>query len=290
MTSIPRPETQLHAGVDWLTCTARSPARVAALLDFGRDLVTQEVESGGLRKAFHFQGFSGWTSGGASCGFNGSSALVRLSGATARESAKAAIGLSDNVSRLDLQITVRADGCGPDMARRLYADFPRSGGGRGRPISRALIQTTAGGDSLYIGRRVSDAYGRIYNKSAEEKERTELPRWRYEVEYKRKQALAQAQAYRKAPSQEGYATARVYHWFADRHCAPPISPLDGCTDSGPSRGSADQARQLEWLKVGVRPVVMKLAALYGWPDVLALLGVPLSYTEKYVNESLCQAE
>jgi hypothetical protein len=289
-TSLTHSEFSLEAGVDWLTCTARHPARVAALLAFGHDMVRQEEGGGGVRKTFRWQGFSGWTAGGAGVGFNGYSSLVRLSGPTARESATDAIGYADNISRLDVQTTVRVNGVSADLARNLYACVLGGRGGRGRPITRSLIQTSDGGDSLYLGRRISDSYGRIYNKSAEDKEVAEYPRWRYEIEFKRKMALAQAKAYAQAPEKEAWCVARVYHWFKDRGCPPSHSPVERVNNSGASRGDSAQARRIEWLKVGVRPVVKELALEYGWPDVLSLLGVPMSYSESYINETLCQEE
>lgn len=275
---------EMSAGVDWLTCTAQHPHRVAGLLSFGRDVLEQEKGAGGLARAWHWQGFSGWTAGGAGYGFNGSRAIVRLSGATARESAADAISLSDNVSRLDVQVTVRPDGSRNDLAKHLYESFPGSGGRRGRPISRSLIQTNYGGDSLYIGRRISDSYGRIYNKSAEEREKTDRPRWRYEVEFKRKVAAAQAQAFSKAANKDTWVVGRVYHWFTDRHCSPPISPVASPTERGNARGDSAQARRIQWLRRGVKPVVQQLALEYGWPDVLSLLGVPMRVSDTYINE------
>lgn len=284
--SLARFGPELSTGVDWLTCTAQNHSMVAALLEFGKDLVAQEEGSGGVRKAFHWQGYSGWTAGGAGIGFNGHSALLRLSGATARESAANAICYSDNVSRLDVQTTVRADGIGSTYAQQLYARLSGDRRGRGRPISRSLIQSSYGGDSLYIGRRISDSYGRIYNKSAEEKETAEYPRWRYEIEFKRKVAAAQAKAYAAAGDKETWCISRVYHWFKDRGCTPHHSPIERVNNPGVSRGDSAQARRIEWLKIGVRPVVRQLALEYGWPDVLSLLGVPLSYSERYINEVL----
>jgi len=31
---------------------------------------------------------------------------------------------------------------------------------------------------------------------------------------------------------------------------------------------------------------MELAEKYGWPDMLSLLGAPMFYSERYVNETL----
>ena len=290
MRSISSSRPVVSAGMDWLTCTAQQPSRVAALLDFGRDIISQEEGSGAVRKGWHWQGYSGWQAGGAGYGFNGAGAILRLSGATARELAADAISGADNVSRLDVQATVTADGIGSDHAIRLYAGLAGTRGGRGRPISRSLIQTSYGGDSLYLGRRISDAYGRVYNKSAEEKESAQTPRWRYEVEYKRKPAAAQARAYCEASDREAWCVARVYHWFSDRGCAPPIGPLQRVNDPGTSRGNSSQARRVQWLRRGVRPVVEQLAREFGWVDTLALLGVPVRYIDPGIDQCIVQED
>lgn len=281
---------QLSAGIDWITCTARSPARVAALLSLGKDLVKQEVGSGGKQKPWHFQGFSGHTAGAIAAGYSGTGACVRASGATARECARELIECADNVSRLDIQVTVAASSYDAGYAERLYRSLLSAPKGRGRQLAKTLITSTYTGDTLYLGRRISDSYGRIYNKSAEDKVAEYPPRWRYELELKRKYAKSQALAYAASENQESWCVARVYHWFSDRHAAPPISPLERCTDCGPSRGSSEETRVVEWLKVGVRPVLKRLAAIYGWPDVLALVGVPMVYSERYINEVLSVEE
>lgn len=281
---------ELATGVDWLTCTAQTPSRVAALLSFARDQIDQEVGSGGVAKGWHWKGYAGWTAGGVDYGFNGSRALVRLRGVTARESAALAIFYSDNVSRLDVQTTLRHYGVGSSYAKQLYESMARTRRSRGRPIARSLIQTSDGGDSLYLGRRVSESYGRIYNKSAEDKEVCEVPRWRYEVEFKGDTAKAQAKAYSLTDDKVTWCISRVYHWFADRGCTPMHSPVERVNNPGPSRGDSAQARRIQWLQIGVKPVVRQLAREFGWPDVLSMLGVPLAYSERYVNEALCQED
>lgn len=277
---------EVSAGIDWVTVTARAPAKVAALLSLGKDLIRQEVGSGGRTRPWHFQGYSGEQAGSVQTGYSGVGTCVRASGATARECAQELIECSDNVSRLDVQITVRSSNCGPGYASDMYQRLLGSSRRRGRSIAKTLITSTYTGDTLYLGRRISDSYGRIYNKSAEDKVAEVPPRWRFEVEYKRKYALGQALAYAQAPEKDVWCTSRVYHWFHDRFASPPISPLVRCSDSGASRGSSEEARVVEWLKVGVRPVVRRLAAKYGWPDTLALLGVPMLYSERYINEVL----
>lgn len=273
------------AGVDWITCSAKLPSTMAALLRLGKALVDEEEGCGGVRKPWYFQGYAGYSAGQVSAGFKGSGVCVRASGAAAREHAAELIECADNVSRLDLQLTVRSDACGADFASSLYRSLLSAPRARGRPVERTLITSTYSGDTLYMGRRVSDQYGRIYNKSAEEKVNEDPLRWRFEVEYKRAYAKAAAAAYSASDRSIEWSTGRVVRWFADRGIRPPVSTLAGDSIRGAPRGTAEEAARLEWLKRSVRPAVRALAEKYGWPDMLALLGVPMAVTDRYVNES-----
>lgn len=40
----------------------------------------------------------------------------------------------------------------------------------------------------------------------------------------------------------------------------------------------------------MKPVLTKLAAEMGWPDVLALVGCPMVFSDRYVNEVLAVEE
>ena len=263
----------LGAGIDYVTCTATRPVLAAALLALGQDLIEHEVGSGGVVKPWYWQGFSGRSAGSVQVGFTGRRSIVRASGAAARECAKDVIGLSDNVSRLDIQLTVRSDDLGTDYAKRLFESDDRTGARRGKPLARALVQTSAGGDTFYLGKRISDSFGRVYNKSAEDKVREDPPRWRYEVEYKRRQALAAARSYQAAADKDSWCVGEVAQWFERRHCPPPVSSIDRVDMRGSARGSASQANRIDWLRRGVRPVIQQLIAEFGVVDVLALLGI-----------------
>jgi len=290
MASVPCPATQLGAGIDWVTATAKRPSSVRALLYVGEDLLDQEEGAGGVRKAWHWQGFQGHQAGRVQAGFSGTIACVRASGPTARECARDIIACADNISRLDVQITVSSSALGADYAERVYRGHGGAVRGRGKPIARTLMMNSDGGSTLYLGKGASDQYGRVYNKTAEQKTGEDPPHWRYEVEYKRHLALAAGRSYALAAEKDRWCLSEVVEWFERRHCPPPISAISRVGLRGDSRGSDAQANRLRWLKVGVRPVVRKLAAEYGWPDVLALLGVPMTYSERYVNESLGPVE
>jgi len=286
MSNIPLIVPVVEAGIDWVSCSAERPMMSAALLALGRDLVQQEAMSGATLTPYYNHGYAGYKAGGAAYGNCPRGTIVSVSGATARESASELLRCSDNVSRLDVQVTVRSDECGAEYAKRVYGRLVGEPRGRGRPIAHTLITSDWTGDTLNIGRRVSDNFGRIYNKSAEEKV-LEVPlRWRWEIELKRKPAQKAAWAYTSASDKSHWSLGEVFDWFERRHCAPPISKVLRVGVDRSSRGSHAQANRIKWLKLGVRPVVVRLAAEFGWPDVLALLGVPMRYSDAYVNETM----
>lgn len=290
MTSVQYAAQPLVAGIDWITCTARSPARMAALMYLGTDLLMQEEATGGVVKPWFFKGYAGSACGQIQAGYKPTGVVVRASGAAARECAGELIECAENVSRLDLQLTVMSSQCRDGHAKDLYEALSTAPRGRGRGCERTLITSTYTGDTLYLGRRISDQYGRIYNKSALERTREDPPRWRYEVEFKKGYARAAAEAYAASNKTPEWCAGRVARWFADRGAGPPVSTVPGDSIRSAPRGSAQEAGQLEWLKRAVRPVVKKLAAKYGWPDTLAVLGVPMAYSERYVNETLAGLE
>lgn len=282
--SVTHPNPAIGAGVDYVTVSAATPARMAALLYLGKDLLAQEEGAGGVRKPWYFKGYAGHQAGQVQAGFKATGVCVRASGAAARECARELIGCAENVSRLDIQLTVSSSKLGNEYAASLYQDMLGSSRGRGRKLERTLITSTYTGDTLYLGKGTSDQYGRIYNKSAEEKVNETPLRWRYEVEYKRGYAKAAAAAYVKANGDVGWCAGAVHRWFSDRGASPPVSPLVSPTIRGRPRGDSSQANRLQWLKVGVRPVLLELAKEYGWPDLLAWLGCPVVLSERYVNE------
>lgn len=288
MTSVEHPAVQLGAGIDYLTCSAERARGGDALLLLGRDLLAQEVGSGGIERPFFSHGFSGHTAGAISVGASRDRSLVRASGAAARECAAMLIESAHNVSRLDAQLTVSSDGLGADYARSLFDSGAGIRGGRGRPIERTLIQNSTGGSSFYLGRRISESYGRIYNKSSEEGNDVVPPHWRFEVEFKGRQARSSAWSYAAYSDKARWCVGEVYSWFSQRHCAPPISPLDRVGMCGDSRGSDSQSKRIIWLRRCVRPVMERLAAEFGWPDTLALIGAPMQYSNRYINEVLSQ--
>ena len=268
---------RLNAGIDWLTCTAVDPTRAAALLSYGGEIIDEEVAGGAREEHWHWRGFSGRSAGGARYGYSGSRALLQLSGPTARDHGTDAIRSADNISRIDLQATYWEVSREHDHAQDAYRAIASSGKRRGRPLGASLITTLTEGTTAYIGKRISDQFGRVYNRSDRDGSRRSDPEWRWEVELKRGFALTVARQVAAPDVPVELVPALVRRWFADRNISTPFRAGAIAMALGSPRGSADDARRIQWLRQGVRPAVVALAAEHSWPEVMALLGCPVAW-------------
>jgi DNA relaxase NicK len=132
----------------------------------------------------------------------------------------------------------------------------------------ARIQT------VYLGSRTSERYGRVYDKLAESRDEHYRHCWRWEVEVKGEPAGNLADRLVDAPDAAGQMLALLSDYFSTAGVAPPlIVPRLGERWQIATR-STDDARRLRWLAEQVRPVLDGLTAR-GWgTDARSALGLP----------------
>lgn len=128
----------------------------------------------------------------------------------------------------------------------------------------SLFLGSQGGDTLYVGSRHSQQFGRLYDKGVEGK--TALPgvHWRAEVEYKKPLAgLMAGELIQESRGQRVEAIVdTVKNWFFDRG----VEVLPERTGREAIRISVEQRittsdRKLAWLHSQVGPTVQKLVSL-----------------------------
>lgn len=210
----------ISAGADWLTCTS-SPKGVSDALEDAAmaELYKEKAEHGQVRSALRL-GFSGHQGDGIFCGRRDSLRMVILSGPRCTPLAKQFIPLATNVSRLDLQVTVWTEGEVPHLAEWSYKKLNGVAPRRGTPSKLLFIQGRPAGETLNVGSRVSDSYGRLYDKAAESKLGEPRTVWRYECEFKRAYAKRFAVALAEAERTETYAIGRVHEWWTKKGLQP----------------------------------------------------------------------
>jgi len=260
------------ARVDWLTCTANSPAAAKILWDVGHSLLDTRKRKDENASRWHVHGYSGWKSTGVGIGARGLSTMLQLSGEEARDHWQHGVRACENVSRLDLAIDSEADPPMPRLAGELYRKVHTITPKTGRPPCSRLAVGSDGGATCYVGARVSEQFGRLYDKGIEQKTQPKGHWWRWEVEVKGDAARSLAMALEGIPEPGMAIAAHVRQWFADRCAIAPAGAAAGvkCFET---REPSTNERRLAWLSSSVRPTVRMLLDAGLRDEVLFSLGL-----------------
>lgn len=284
MDSVARSFPVVSAGCDWLSMSAHSPGNVSALFDWADDVFSREVDCGNEVHPWSTHGFTGSRVGEVAVASSGGTTIVAVSGAAAYAHFPALIGYADNVSRYDGQVTVRApDGRGAIIGGALSA-IKRPVGRRGRKLKWSHRIDSDYGETVYLGSRLSDWYGRVYNKGVQSPSEEYAGCWRYEVELKGELAVYAAQWVSRQVSYFEANSALVAHGYVSRGVTPCYDAGDAAVDMAPcSRQTTDEGR-MKYLRLCIRPMVAKLLQRRTREELRRVLGLS---EELYLREVYC---
>lgn len=268
----------LSAGVDWLTVTVISREAREALYVLCRDLRDHLEDLGDKLRPWKFCGYQGFQLGGTRYGTRGDSDIAMLSGVDAQECWQAAGAIAENCSRVDLAVSVELQHPYLNVAKDCYdwvqwnRDLVSA-----RRLTYTYIENSLGGQTLYVGSRASDQYGRLYDKYCElgVPDRVGLL-WRYEVEFKKpraKKILMQLLQRHEQPAVTEVISGTVRAWFLGREI-PPIWPHNNniLTTEVEARVTSAEIK-LHWLATQVGPSVRWLVEQGKGGDVIEALGL-----------------
>jgi len=175
----------LDVGVDWFTVTMRVGLRSRFAASKAERIMCEWEDKGGERKATNRLGFVGDRIDGLFYGQKADTLMVIASGETAAKHADFFLPMGENVTRLDLAVTLHDELAGRDWTEIALAEVMKDARVEGGSLTTHRIAGTPTGRTLYIGSRSSDRYIRIYDKTAESPEAYAPTAWRWEIEYKR---------------------------------------------------------------------------------------------------------
>lgn len=178
----------IETGVDYLTVTARTGAHREALHALGRHLCSEEENAGAEVRLWRFSGYRGFSSESVSWGLRREDSILRLSSNVASEFWTMAFQNSDNVSRIDVQVTVRTARPVTKVLQSMRRSTHRGKKGVGRPRQYHYHIERSGPTAITVGSRASDVYLRAYNKEIESGLEHYSGCLRFEAELKRRQA------------------------------------------------------------------------------------------------------
>lgn len=263
----------VESGVDYLTVTARSADAAAALYQLGYGLWREEVTRGCDPRPFNWLGFEGFSGGQATVGKRDDGTLLRLSGSLAAQHWRKAGEFGENCSRIDLQVTARFPEPQRDWAHMNFLSAAALANARGRDLDVKLYVGNHPGATLYLGKRTSQLFGRLYDKEAESGEAAYRNCWRWEVEVKQARALRTLAVLRGDIDAEVSIQAAVHEHFVTRgvRCPWVVGVCRGLPVPAPR--SSDDERRVQWLRTQVAPVVGKLLARRKRHELLKAVGL-----------------
>jgi len=259
------------SGIDYCTATGRTKGSQVFLREIGLILIGQQRLAGARIRPWRAYGYEGVGGGAVSLGTGDHGTILRLSGGIAATYGGKVCRYADSVSRIDLQSTVRFYRDVPRLDRHHACEVRRAASAGGRKRNTTHLITGGKGNTLNIGSRASNYYGRIYDKHRESGDAAYRNCWRYELEVKGDASTPLARRMAEAESPEAEAAAVVHGWFSRAGCrvrygpglANPLAQI-GAVDS-------DAARFLAWMKQQVCPGLRRLQEWYDRDQLIAFL-------------------
>jgi len=260
------------ASCDWLTRTfSDNKIRRFVSEDFQTAAAILRAE-GHEVAAWSWMGYDGLSVGGLSWGQRDDGDMIRASGGTAERMFDRFGHYQGNCSRIDVALTLKWPTPQRHTASNHYNRIVGEGDADKRRVY-SLITNTRGGETLYVGSRVSDQFGRLYDKDAEQGLARIATRWRYEVEFKKDRACRVLELLQPSRDRGKLYLGIVRGFFEPRGIKMP--PLADDTEIkvevlAPPR---QVDTQLAWIREQVAPVVSRLCRLGFEADILSALHI-----------------
>lgn len=259
-------------GPDWLTATAKRGLSGRAFREYGERLVDEERTAGGDVQPAVLRDYVGHRGKGFYFGTRPADRILIVSGPRCPPHFASIAEAASGVSRLDLQVTVWTHGEQPNLAIEAYHTLQRAPPTRGRPRKLSLIQSKPCGETLNVGSRQSDAYGRLYDWSSAHKAGSPLTLWRYEVEYKRHLARRVANMLLRGACATTVTGGLVHDWYHSRGIQPTWTIEDHSLASNRSTEARDRD-VLDWFERSLKKTVAKAINRHGLNAVIDALGL-----------------
>lgn len=269
----------VERGVDWITATSRETEQERSLLTLGEHMLREERRLGNDLSGWRFKGFEGETSGAVDVGVRNGLSIVRLRGKAASFDWYDVYERASNVSRLDLQVTLRFEGLEPSRVIRKCHERVKRTKYLGKPQKWHYRQDVENGDTLEVARRVSEKFGRIYDKDRQSRIEFYRQCVRFELELHDDAARWASACLSDGCSVPERALSILQGFFKPRGVTLPLDSANPETISFP-RLASDFERRLLWIEKCVRPTVERARALNRLAEVMIALGLETENTEE----------
>jgi hypothetical protein len=260
------------AGVDWITATAQKGTTRWDMTQYARAererLMDYEIP---IKQSYRL-GYDGWSAEGFFHGQREGGTIIVASGAVAHRVFGNVAACSDHISRLDLQTTISLPTERPHLGLQAFSMLRAGVPSKVKVKNVSIIESSPAGETCTVGKRSSDCYGRIYDKATEAKLGPARSVWRYEVEFKRRAAMAAASDLRRGLPAESVARGLVHDWYSARGVTP-VFEKDLLFCPQKPVYDAEKRSVLTWFEESLSITVAKAVKRYGRERVMEALGL-----------------
>lgn len=263
--------------VDYITLTSNHFKSTNLLLNKAQIALQQQKRQGNIISAWGMAGFKGFRAGQLECGQRGHEGLVRLSGSYAAADWFDFYQLADNVTRIDVQATVRTDGPVTPLIIREHKRAKRHKTREKQTHAITLWQSDDGGATLYLGSRSSEVYCRIYNKAVESglDHYEQCARW--ELEFKGDHAKLCARILTDGGLVSAHVVSILNEYLARRGCS--LVTSDGSRQPiSCSQKRSDMQKTFRWLHDSVSPSIIYWSDRGYLREIIEALGLSTRVT------------
>lgn len=267
----------LDANVDWITVTSRE-SKIGHLWQEIYQQQRQESEALKLmavEKRWRIMSYEGvGFQGSIRVGFSEQLGWIVMASSSSAKIWSKLVGAKAKVTRIDLAVTQNFSIEIAEVPRRYYEAL-KDVDKRARNYS--LIQNTKRGQTLYVGSRRSEKFGRLYDKGVQSGEALPGLSYRWEVEYKKPVSEELARAlFAVKERQAETITAMVFEFFDDRGI-PPLFPKTGhAVELSTEARVTSLDRKLNWIRSQVRPSIGQLVMAGRSRELFDAFGIPIS--------------
>jgi hypothetical protein len=263
----------ISSGIDWVTATVAPGRRQDLLTGFASGLIHSRAKEGYQSRSWTGLGYQGETIDGCTIASRPDGALIRLSGEVARKHAPYVLQWAQNITRLDVQVTLCDPDPGFDWSAYVLKTASMDARVRAGMTKTTRIVSTPEGKTTYIGSRKSSRFYRVYDKHAESKGVYPRGTWRWEVEYKAARSQSLGASLAGDAHQAERCRGIVRQAFADYGVIVPCDPITAAwRDQSPREETTDE-RRLAWLRTTIAPCVERMLESNDPATLLEALGL-----------------
>ena len=262
----------VEVGVDYITAIGKTPESQQSMQALATTLLLEWHDAGNETRPWSMKGYEGFICGPIQVGTRQDSTLMRVTGGEADAQWERVWRISDAVTRVDLQVTLR-----PKIeAARLVARVRRqSCSWSNKRKDDPLVGwrgDNRGGATVYVGSRFSDRFGRCYVKGVESGLEQYDGTVRFEVQFQKKTCGPLLRSVHQSNVRMVAVAGFVSGFFRSRGVtlllpAVPTHPLRI------SRRPSDLDVKLRWLRDQVSPSIRRLLDAGLYDEVVTALGL-----------------